>query len=381
MKAKAILVLWLMFMVLFISASGQQTAEDWNNKGLALALQGRDDEAISAFDKAIELNPQNSTLAEAYLFEGVALYDQSKYDGAIWDFKKAIELNPQLAEAYHFKGKAIGILDGRKDVSDLDFTKTLELDPQDVLAWNNLGVVNILFETWAFDKAIELNPQDAIPWFNKGGFLTVNGEYDKAIQAYDNATMLNPQFIHAEAWYAKGTALARQGKYDEAIQAFDKATILNPQLAEVWMNESLTLWHQGKYSEAKAVVDNTTVGRPLSIVIYDYEINFNHLVERIPKHPEWRSVIITANYSDTSKQAARMLQRPILTNATFYSNWSEPLGVDNRLHFSRSILINYDTTKQAAGPILTNATFYYQNEVQNEVQGQYDLPPISTYNL
>jgi tetratricopeptide (TPR) repeat protein len=57
-KVKAILILWLMFLVFFISASGQQTAEGWFNKGVALADLGKYDEAIRAFDKAIEINPQ-----------------------------------------------------------------------------------------------------------------------------------------------------------------------------------------------------------------------------------------------------------------------------------------------------------------------------------
>jgi len=70
MKAKAILVLWLLLMIFFISASGQQTAEDWFNKGIALYLQNKYDEAIQAFDKAVEIDPQ---LAEAWNNKGIAL--------------------------------------------------------------------------------------------------------------------------------------------------------------------------------------------------------------------------------------------------------------------------------------------------------------------
>ncbi len=43
MKAKALLILWLTSMVLLISASGQQTAEDWFNKGNALYDEGKYD--------------------------------------------------------------------------------------------------------------------------------------------------------------------------------------------------------------------------------------------------------------------------------------------------------------------------------------------------
>jgi tetratricopeptide (TPR) repeat protein len=35
-------------------------AETWNNKGLVLAQQGKYDEALQAFNKAVELNPQFS---------------------------------------------------------------------------------------------------------------------------------------------------------------------------------------------------------------------------------------------------------------------------------------------------------------------------------
>ncbi len=59
MKVKAMLILWLMLMAILASASGQQTAEDWYNKGNALYDQDKYDEAIQAFDKVIELKPDD----------------------------------------------------------------------------------------------------------------------------------------------------------------------------------------------------------------------------------------------------------------------------------------------------------------------------------
>lgn len=55
MMTKAIMVLWLMPIVFLISASGQQAAEDWFNKGNALKALGRTTEAEAAFAKAKEL--------------------------------------------------------------------------------------------------------------------------------------------------------------------------------------------------------------------------------------------------------------------------------------------------------------------------------------
>ncbi|HON37088.1 MAG TPA: tetratricopeptide repeat protein, partial [Methanothrix sp.] len=66
-----------------------------------------------------------------------------------------------------------------------------------------------------------LGQTTAIDWYNKGIDLDSQGKYDEAIQAYDKAIEIDPQYT--EAWSNKGVTLAEQGKYDEAIQAYDKA--------------------------------------------------------------------------------------------------------------------------------------------------------------
>jgi len=53
------------------------------------------------------------------------------------------------------------------------------------------------------------------------------GNYDEAIQAYDEAIKLDPEY--ATAWYNKGVTLSKQGYCDEAIQAYDEAIRLNPE--------------------------------------------------------------------------------------------------------------------------------------------------------
>ena len=64
----------------------------WYNKGVALNDLGKYDEAIKAYDRAIELNPEDS---DAWCNKGVALYYLGKYDEAIKTSDKTIELNPE----------------------------------------------------------------------------------------------------------------------------------------------------------------------------------------------------------------------------------------------------------------------------------------------
>jgi tetratricopeptide (TPR) repeat protein len=103
MKSKIIFVLWLMSIIIFISALGQQTATDWNNKGIALVQQEKYDEALEAFNKSIELDPENSTLWKNKCH---TLTLMSRYSDAIQACDKAIEINPCNFLAWHDKGTA-----------------------------------------------------------------------------------------------------------------------------------------------------------------------------------------------------------------------------------------------------------------------------------
>jgi tetratricopeptide (TPR) repeat protein len=61
---------------------------------------------------------------------------------------------------------------------------------------------------------------------------------------------LNPNF--AEAWNNKGNALSIQGKYNEAIEAYDEAIRLDSNLAGTWNNKALALAGLGRNAEANA---------------------------------------------------------------------------------------------------------------------------------
>jgi tetratricopeptide (TPR) repeat protein len=73
----------------------QKIAREWFDKGNALCGQGKYDEAISAYDKAIEINPQ---YVDAWNNKGLALDGQGKYDESIQAYGKAIEINPRMAQ-------------------------------------------------------------------------------------------------------------------------------------------------------------------------------------------------------------------------------------------------------------------------------------------
>jgi tetratricopeptide (TPR) repeat protein len=79
MKLKLVIAV-IALTTLYVPAFGQTTAREWYNKGVTLGCQGKYDEAIQAFDKAIELNPDDPN---TWFNKGIALLKQSKYDEAI----------------------------------------------------------------------------------------------------------------------------------------------------------------------------------------------------------------------------------------------------------------------------------------------------------
>ena len=95
--------------------------------------------------------------------------------------------------------------------------------------------------------------QTAEDWFNKGVALYEQNEYDKAIEAFDEAIKQDPE--NAEAWFNKGIALSDLDEGDKANEAFDEAIKLDPEYVEAWEEKSGVLFYQGKYDEAADALD------------------------------------------------------------------------------------------------------------------------------
>ncbi len=106
---------------------------------------------------------------------------------------------------------------------------------------------------WSFTVPCACTSLDASSWFNRGFILDYQGRYDEAINAYDEAIKLDPNY--AKAWNSKGTILGKQGKFDEAIKCFDEAIRLDPNDAEAWYRKGVTLDKQGNYSDAIMAYD------------------------------------------------------------------------------------------------------------------------------
>jgi len=138
-----------------------------NNKGKALANLGRIDDAISCFDKSLEINA--SDLASMNLLAIALSQGLNKYSEAIAIFDQVLQINPSYYDALIGKGMALannGDLSGSLDC----FEKATQVRSRDPSGWNNKGVV--LRQMGRY--------QDALTCFSKA--LTLDSSHEAARQ-------------------------------------------------------------------------------------------------------------------------------------------------------------------------------------------------------
>jgi tetratricopeptide (TPR) repeat protein len=105
----------------------------------------------------------------------------------------------------------------------------------------------------AYDKALKIDPQYKFAWLNKGWALNNLGRYQEAIEAYDKALKIDPKY--KSAWNNKGNALRNLGRYQEAIEAYDKILKIDPKYKSAWNGKGAALRDLGRYQEAIEAYD------------------------------------------------------------------------------------------------------------------------------
>jgi tetratricopeptide (TPR) repeat protein len=109
---------------------------------------------------------------------------------------------------------------------------------------------------------------NALEWLNWGNLQWRIGKYQEAVNAFERAIELEPDFY--QAYYAKGVALYGQEKYRQAIVAFERASLINANIYEIWRLKAVTLQTMKKYPEALTAVEAAIRLNPTDAVLYIY---------------------------------------------------------------------------------------------------------------
>lgn len=210
--------------------------------GIKLASEGEYEDAVIAFCKAIELNPNYSA---AYNNLGLVLqYSKQRYEAEAC-FRRAIDLSPEDPHAYNNLGLVLIDL-GYWGKAEICLRRALELHPSHPAIWNNLGTV--LEETYRLDeaeesyrRAVELEPTYSEGHYNLGTLLRVMNRLREAEVSISTAIELRPDYLGAVLALAHLYLL--QGNFEKGWEIYEQSrpTMVAPGLSNIpkWQGENL----------------------------------------------------------------------------------------------------------------------------------------------
>ena len=119
---------------------------------------------------------------------------------------------------------------GEFEKAIVEFEAALQIDPDNVSARSNLGVVyynlgRLDEAIQQYQEAIARAPSDADIHSNLAAAFVQKGQLDKALQEYESAVDINPEL--AEAHFGLGVVYQQTGRTDEAIAAFERFQALD----------------------------------------------------------------------------------------------------------------------------------------------------------
>ncbi len=179
-------ILLTVFLLVFYSAATIKRNQDWKDP-------------FTFYSKTVKASPESF---RAHLNLGVALAEQGRLDEAVSHYLTALKINPEYAMAYYKIGNAMMIRERLEDAVK-HYAKSLQLNPNDAHAHNNMGIA--LLKQGHVDKAIhhcsravELQHDYIFAHNNLGYALAKKGRYKEAAEHFTTALKYEPNLEGAE---------------------------------------------------------------------------------------------------------------------------------------------------------------------------------------
>ena len=158
-----------------------------STRGWYLARLGRPDDAVAAFDRALQLDPTN---AQIHLRAAQALLRMRRFDEAEQHINKALQLTPEHWEPYSYRGTFFAQR-GRYQEAAEAFRKGCALAPDHYVLQRNLGGVEFHLGRYeearaAFQRSLEARPTSTV-FSNLGTYYYYTQQYSEAADAFQKA--------------------------------------------------------------------------------------------------------------------------------------------------------------------------------------------------
>ena len=218
----------------------------WVERGDYLLQRQHFREAIAAYDRALQLQPEEASL---WMKQGMAYDGIQQFENAIAAYQKATQHAPHDASVWLKLGVLLENLNRPEDALGV-YVKVVELQPDNVWAWHDRGKV---LETLghpskallAYSRAVEIKPKFQLAVESRKRILIDRsdsyallqcGHYAEALVLVKLAYQSDPSNPRTLLTY--GTTLAKLQRYDEAIVILDVLLGSESDHAKAWLVRS-----------------------------------------------------------------------------------------------------------------------------------------------
>lgn len=184
-----------------------------------LVFSDKLDQAEKLIEEIYRLDPKNE---EVYIQHASVYSKKGEHQKAIDTLNIALELTDDLADVYSLIGMEYLYIDELENAKYY-FIKCLENDDEDQSALYNIVYCFDFLEQPLpaikfLNEFIDNQPYSEVAWHQLGRQYMNVKDYEKAVQAFDFATIIDSHFIGAHL--EKGKAYENLKEYDKAIESY-----------------------------------------------------------------------------------------------------------------------------------------------------------------
>ena len=229
-----------------------KNTDAWKNLGKALHFLDLFEQSISAFDAAIQLEPDDDFI---YYLKSRPQKSLNKYKEALISINKAIEMDSEYPSYYRQRGNLyFDWTEENTNSENTDLEKAFSF-----YANQKKSEKRVLLAEKDFKKAIELDDENILNYWSLLKVYKYRKDYKKQIEVFDKLEKLTPndETIYSE----RGLAKMKLGEYETAIVDFTKflefEDISDNDLAAAYGNRGVCYTQLEKDEEALSDLDIT----------------------------------------------------------------------------------------------------------------------------
>jgi len=217
--------------------------------GVALEASGRATDALTCFERAIELDA-NQIFAHHNL--ALAAARIGDHERALRSLDRALALQPGHPTLLNNRGNSLKEL-GRWPEAVESYSRALDADPGNTETLHNRAAVNMLLERYVealkdYDELLLRQGEKVPDLLGRGAALLALDRNEEALPPLEKAATLLPDDYDVHVQH--GVALLRLERHAQAVASFDRALAIQRNSPEVLNNRGVALEALGRTDEA-----------------------------------------------------------------------------------------------------------------------------------